>query len=370
VRVPAIRTQAGGYARWVARLRFFSRGVGYAVALLALLNVGWMLEALIDLPSLRGLQSAREHLSATFAMISMAALPALAVMVVAVNLAPGHGAPRIAWLLGVGALAALWSQSVVGRGMPERMWLACLAEATVWTSLCMAVFVYHRDVRDASGRLLRAAIDRAEIDAELKRAELRLLQAQLEPHFLFNTLSAVRSLGQTDRIATVTMLDHLGRYFSAELPRLGRDRTTLGEELALVDAYLAIFEVRLGSRLSYRFHVPPECAADGIPPLTILTLVENALKHGIAPAIEGGSVLVSARRETGTLLVQVADSGHGMDARIGRGLGLANVRQRLLMQYGDAASLTLATAVPRGVIATVRIPLRGHVEAQAVEAPA
>jgi hypothetical protein len=365
VRLPAIRIQAGGHTSWVAQLRFFSRGVGYAIALLALLNVGWMVEALIDLPSLRGLESGREHLSATFAMISMAALPALAVMVVAVNLAPGHGAPRVVWLLGVGALAALWSQGVVGRGMPERMWLACFAEATVWTSLCMAVFVYHRDVRDASGRLLRVAIDRAEIDTEFKRAELRLLQAQLEPHFLFNTLSAVRSLGQTDLTATVTMLDHLGRYFSAELPRLGRDQTTVGDELALVDAYLAIFEVRLGSRLSYSLHVPPECEAEGIPPLTILTLVENALKHGIAPAVEGGSVRVSARREAGMLLVQVADSGRGMDARIGRGLGLANVRQRLVMQYGDAASLTLAAATPRGVVATVRIPVRGSVEAPA-----
>jgi len=358
VRLPALQIQDGGQASWVAQLRFFSRGVGYAVALLALLNAGWMLEALIDLPSLRGLESVREHLWATFAMISIAALPVLIVMVVAVNLAPSHGARRIFWLLGVGALAACWCQGVVGRGMPERMWLACLAEATVWTSLCMAVFVYHRDVRDASGRLLRAAIDRAEIDTELKRAELRLLQAQLEPHFLFNTLSAVRSLGQTDRTATVAMLDHLGRYFAAELPRLGRDQTTLGDELALVDAYLAIFEVRLGSRLSYSFHVPPECEAHGIPPLTILTLVENALKHGIAPTVEGGSVTVSARREAGALLVRVADSGRGMSARIGRGLGLANVRQRLLMQYGDAASLTLAAATPRGVIATVRIPLR------------
>jgi LytS/YehU family sensor histidine kinase len=291
-------------------------------------------------------------------MISTAALPALAVMVVAVNLAPGHGAARVVWLLGVGALVALWCQSIVGRGMPARMWLACLAEATVWTSLCMTVFVYHRDVRDASGQLLRAAIARAEIDSELKRAELRLLQAQLEPHFLFNTLSAVRSLSHTDRQATVTMLDHLGRYFSAELPRLAQDQTTLGEELALVDAYLAIFEVRLGSRLNYSLHLPPELEQQPIPPLTILTLVENALKHGIAPAVEGGSVRVSARREADLLFVQVADSGRGMDARIGRGLGLANVRQRLVMQYGDAASLTLAAATPSGVIATLRLPVR------------
>lgn len=130
--MPVIGSQAG-YATWVARSRYYSRGFGYAIALLALLNAGWMLEALIDLPSLQGIESDRDHLASTFSMVSMAALPALAIMVVTVNLAPGHGAARVVWLLGVGALVALWCQSVVGRGMPTGMWFACLAEATVWT---------------------------------------------------------------------------------------------------------------------------------------------------------------------------------------------------------------------------------------------
>ena len=120
MRLPAIRIQAGGHASWVAQLRFYSRGVGYAVALLALLNAGWMLEALIDLPSPPGIESSREHLASTFAMISIAALPALAMMVVAVNLAPGHGAARIVWLPGVGTFAALWCRGIVRRGIDER----------------------------------------------------------------------------------------------------------------------------------------------------------------------------------------------------------------------------------------------------------
>ena len=112
----------------------------------------------------------------------------------------------------------------------------------------------------------------------------------------------------------------------------------------------------MGSRLSYEVKLPDSLASVSIPTMMLLTLVENALKHGINPVIEGGFIKVSASRQGEALLLKVADSGRGMSVRHGRGIGLANVRQRLVLLYGDAAYLSLAHAEPRGVVATISIP--------------
>ncbi len=355
--LPRSRAEPINSARWRERWGKLFRGTGYAFAVLGVLWVGWMLQALLDLSSIRDLSARQSHVVGTFWMVAKAALPTAFVMVILVNLAPQHGMARIAWLVAVGIVVAIWAQSVAGAGMPRQLWWACLAEASIWTTAVMAVYVFHRDVRDASGQLLRVAIDRTATETALKRRELGLLRAQLEPHFLFNTLSAVRSLGQTDRPATVVMLRHLETYFEAGLPQLRRDETTIASELALVDAYLAIFKVRLGARLQYQIDLPEAVAQQVIPSMIILTLVENGLKHGIAPAVAGGSIAVTVKRDAGRLVCEVADSGGGMDARMGQGMGLANVRQRLLMRYGAAGELTLAPGVPRGVVATLRVPI-------------
>jgi signal transduction histidine kinase len=353
-------TSMGG--GWTAQFRYFTRGAGYAIALLSLLSVGWLIEALLDLPTLRGLETGSVHVLATVRMISIAALPSLGLMVAAVNIAPSAGTLRLVWLLLVGLVLSLWSQGIIGRGMPAQMWYACFIEATVWISSSMAVLVYHRDVSGAGGRLLQAAIDHTAMDAGLKRAELRLLRAQLEPHFLFNTLATVKSLAQSDRQSTIEMLENLRRYFAAALPRVNEDVVTLGDEVQLIDSYLAIFQVRMGTRLTYHVDVPAALKPLRIPPLILLTLVENALKHGVTPLIEGGSISISAEREDSSVVLRVIDTGKGMDLRSGHGFGLANVRQRLVMLFGETALLTLLPGTPRGVVATIRIPVnRGDI---------
>jgi signal transduction histidine kinase len=348
-------TSMGG--GWVAQFRYFTRGAGYAIALMSLLSMGWLIQALLDLPTLRGLEAGSVHVLSTIRLFSIAALPTLGLMVVAVNIAPNSGSLRFVWLLLVGLLLSVWSQTIVGRGMPVQMWYACFIEATLWTSSSMAVLVYHRDLSGAGGRLLRTAIDHAAMDAELKRAELRLLRAQLEPHFLFNTLATLKSLSRSDRQSTIEMLENLRRYFAAALPRVNDDVVTLGDEVQLIDSYLAIFQMRMGARLTYRVDVPASLKPLRIPPLILLTLVENALKHGVTPLIEGGSISISVRREETSMVLRVIDTGKGMELRGGYGFGLANVRQRLVMLYGETALLTLIPGKPRGVVATIRVPV-------------
>jgi len=341
----------------IARFRYLTRGAGYAVALISLLSVGWLIQAVLDLSMLRGVDASFTHPLSAVSLIATASLPAVALMVVAVNLAPSAGVLRVAWLLLIGLISSLWSQGIVGRGMPDQLWYACFIEATLWTSSAMAVLIYHRDLSGAGGRLLRATIDQTAMDAEFKRAQLRLLRAQIEPHFLFNTLATVKSLAQSDRNLTIELLENLRCYFTAALPRMKEDVVTLEDELLLIDSYLAIFQVRMGARLAYRVEIPDSLKPLRIPPLVLLTLVENALKHGLTPLIEGGFISITAVQDHASIVLRVIDTGSGMDLRSGYGFGLANVRQRLVMLYGASAVLTLLAGKPRGVVATIRIPV-------------
>ena len=202
----------------------------------------------------------------------------------------------------------------------------------------------------------RAEIDRQALDREMAEARLQVLQAQIEPHFLFNTLANVRRLYQTDAARGRSMLDHLMRYLEVALPRMRDSRTTLAGEVTLIESYLEVQRIRMGRRLAFEIDVPVELRPLEVPPMMLLTLVENAIKHGLNPLPEGGSLRVQARREGELLCVDVADSGHGFHATSGGGTGLANIRARLAAMHGDAASLALAENYPRGVTSTLRLP--------------
>jgi LytS/YehU family sensor histidine kinase len=229
-------------------------------------------------------------------------------------------------------------------------------EYAAMVMLVVAASAYRSSARAATSAHLQQHLRRESLDAEIKHARLQLLRAQIEPHFLFNTLSTVRTLARIDRSAAVEMIDNLLRYLSEALPKLRRDESSLGEELQLIDAYLRIHQVRMGERLSYEFSVPQALQAERIPTMVLLTLVENSLKHGINPEVCGGSIRISAIRKPAALLLQVADSGGGMTVTEGTGTGLANIRRRLTALYGDSAGLSLAPAASQGMIATVAIP--------------
>jgi signal transduction histidine kinase len=203
----------------------------------------------------------------------------------------------------------------------------------------------------------QCAIDAERMDRETAEARLQMLEAQIEPHFLFNTLAHVRRLYETDRDAGVRMLHNLRDYLSIALPRMRDGAATLGREIDHVASYLDIQHIRMGHRLAYAIDVPDALRDARLPPLMVLTLVENAVKHGLTPLPEGGHIDVRATATGTRLRIDVVDTGRGFAKSQGSGTGLANIRARLASAYGPSARLSLALGPAGGVIATLELPL-------------
>jgi LytS/YehU family sensor histidine kinase len=185
------------------------------------------------------------------------------------------------------------------------------------------------------------------------------LQAQVEPHFLFNTLASVQYLTETDPKQANVLLGHLIGYLRAALPQLRARSSTLGREIALAEAYLSILAMRIGPRLTFAIDIPDELRDHPFPPNLLISLVENAIKHGIEPSPDGGTVKLSAAHAGDAIVVAVADTGRGLAPGIrtnGQGVGLTNVRERLAALYGDAGRFTLEPLAPRGIRATLAVP--------------
>ncbi|TMG87614.1 MAG: sensor histidine kinase [Betaproteobacteria bacterium] len=212
--------------------------------------------------------------------------------------------------------------------------------------------------REARARaaMLKADADRNLLSKQAIEAELKLMQAQVEPHFLFNTLASVQFLTETDPPKAGLMLGHLLAYLRTALPQLRSNSTTLGQESDLAQAYLSIMQMRMGSRLSFVIDIPAELRSHRFPPMLLMSLVENAIKHGIEPQADGGTVRLEARRDTGRIAVSVVDNGHGLADKIGNGVGLTNLRGRLRALYADQARFTLEELAPHGARATVELP--------------
>jgi signal transduction histidine kinase len=357
--IGASEVSGSGSLYWRARLRGLFGGLGYALALALALVVSWAIQSQANNLPRYGSAEALRYISLTTLQYAVAILPPLPLLILTLNLAPRAPLKRAAWLLLPVFAMAAWSSCYM---LPtdDPVWGGYFADRLLTAALLAAVCWYQSAMRGATGALMGTQIEGATLGGELERARLQMLRSQIEPHFLFNTLANVRTLARIDRTSAVEMLDNLMRYLAAALPKLREGGSTLGDEMRLVDSYLGIFRVRMGARLSYEVSMAPELADQRIPTMMLLTLVENALKHGINPAVEGGFIRVGASRSGSSLVLEVADSGHGMadHPREGTGTGLANVRLRLLMQYGEAATLTLAHGVPRGVVAAISLPLR------------
>ncbi|MDZ4251384.1 MAG: histidine kinase [Sulfuritalea sp.] len=187
-------------------------------------------------------------------------------------------------------------------------------------------------------------------------AQLRMLQAQIEPHFLFNSLANVAALIEAEPKLAGRLLDALIRYLRSSLARTRAEGGTLGDEVALLTAYLDVLKIRMGERLRYVFEIPPELLGAALPPMLLQPLVENAIRHGLEPKLAGGGLRIAARREDGRLLLSVADDGLGFAGTPGEGVGLSNIRARLAALFGDAGRLALTARVGAGVTATLEIP--------------
>jgi hypothetical protein len=205
-----------------------------------------------------------------------------------------------------------------------------------------------------------------EIEAEKRatEAQLRLLQAQIEPHFLFNTLANVHALIEFEPAKARAMLGAFTDYLRASLGTLRRDTVAVADELALAQAYLQVQQARMEDRLRFTIEADDAARSAAITPLLLQPLVENAVLHGVEPQLDGGTVTVRARVQDGRLQLQVQDDGPGPDAPrrhagggAGNGIALGNVRERLMQRHGSAAMLTLGPATPRGTVAELTLPL-------------
>ncbi|SHH54836.1 sensor histidine kinase [Massilia sp. CF038] len=192
---------------------------------------------------------------------------------------------------------------------------------------------------------------------ELSEAKLRMLHAQIEPHFLFNTLGAVQQLAEHQAPRAAALTANLITFLRASLSEMRSERVTLAADFGMIDAYLKVMTVRQGERLRFTLDLPPALASVEVPSMMLLTLVENAIKHGIEPSLRGGEIRISAAREGSALHLCVRDTGAGLADQPGSGEGLTNVRTRLLLLYGPAATLRISGADDGGVLAEIHLPL-------------
>jgi hypothetical protein len=274
------------------------------------------------------------------------------------------------------AVGGIMSVAAAAIGIPIRVWVAGnpVVEAIVkepayfvqiwalWSAIGgFGYWLFHsiRSDETARSQLIDAECRREALQSQMVEAHLSALQAQIEPHFLFITLANVKRLYETAPARGRKMLSSLINYLRAALPTMREPGSTLQREIELVRSFLTILQMRMGERLAFSIDAPSELAGARVPPMVIPTLVENAIKHGLSPLPEGGRIDIRARRDgSQSMVIEVSDNGAGFAASGGSGVGLANTRSRLSALYGSDASLSLAMGAPRGVVATVRLPLQ------------
>jgi len=261
----------------------------------------------------------------------------------------------------LGSLVAALTRYLVG-ATPAADGVAFVLKVFVaWLIPAIALtvgFVLYLQAGAARAEVNASALRQAALEKQRQEARLRLLQAQIEPHFLFNTLSNIRRLCQSDLTSGRTMLAQLARYLRAALPKFRVEEATLADEAEIVSAYLGLQKTRMGERLRFEIEIPPELHGILVPPMMLATLVENSIKHGIGPLAEGGRIHVSAAAAGDTLVLKVVDDGRGFAASSGSGVGLANIRARLKALHGARAALRFEAGSPQGVTATITLPLQ------------
>src|SRR6266568_1386536 len=298
------------------------------------------------------------HLVMGYSNLLIMAAPMLFVVIATANLGPQRGPKRIAALsaavvlsAGVGVLLRIafvfWRTGSDVSAMLPYVWPRY---ALLGGMLTVVGEFYRREIRSVEA-MQQAEIDRAGFEREMAEARLQVLQAQIEPHFLFNTLANVRRLYDKDRAAGGKMLENLMRYLEVALPRMRDNESTLGRDAGLIEAFLRIQQIRMGQRLAFSIDIPVGLLAHPVPPMMLLTLAENAIKHGLNPSPDGGLIRIVSRADDDRLILSVADTGVGFRPGSGAGTGLANIRARLAAQFGDRASLSLENNDLGGVTA-------------------
>jgi signal transduction histidine kinase len=298
-------------------------------------------------------------------------------------------------VLGVSATVAFSIFEAWPRRLPRRMERWVLQVTAVGVAMPMVVFVMHRQASSpgappffedhnwmlvgfsailvapwaavatvvrqkeafARNQTLTFALERSELERQALDARLHLLRAQVAPHFLFNTLANVQALVDAGSPHASAVLRSLTAYLRAAVPMLHESAATIERELQLVRPYLELMQMRMPDRLEYVIDVDPSTLTLRCPPTTLLTLVENAVRHGIDPSEQGGRIDVDVARVGERCVIRVSDTGAGLhQSTEGLGSGLTTVRERLRLIFGNAADLRLTANDPRGAVAEIDMP--------------
>ena len=226
----------------------------------------------------------------------------------------------------------------------------------VFGSIISYFFISRETISATKTLVQEERIKRLTSEKKAVEGNLKLLQAQIEPHFLFNTLSNILSLLETDLEKGKCMLEDLIHYLRTSLSKTREETTTIGQEMEMIRAYMNIFKVRMGERLRYQVDVPDSINDIPFPPMLIQPLVENSIKHGLEPKIEGGEVFIRGEENEEILRLEIVDTGVGFYEEGDRGTGLSNIRERLQSIYGDKGRLILEENRPCGLRAIIEVP--------------
>ena len=260
-------------------------------------------------------------------------------------------------LIGFGIVALVLDPALFTNWLKQPHMVITMAVVSIMISLVLSMVLLQRERRARVEIELaqeRVRVERVEREAVL--ANLRALQAQIEPHFLFNTLANVTSLIDPDPAKAKHMLESFIRFLRASLAATRNESTTLAEEAELIASYLEVLRVRMGTRLRYSVDVPEELATFSLPPMLLQPLAENAIRHGLEPKVDGGEVNMRAWRDGAHVVVELADSGVGFAPTTRGGVGLSNLRQRLKLLFGERAALEVADAPGAGARVRVLLP--------------
>ncbi len=240
--------------------------------------------------------------------------------------------------------------------LPMKHMLQIMLSAIMFSGAALYFFITKSKLRHRSEMIEQEKTRRMAVEKESLSANLRMLQAQIEPHFLFNTLSNIVSLIDTQPAKGKSMLLDLTKYLRTSLSRTLPEKTTLDQEIEMIKAYLNIQKIRMDERLNFKIDVPDNMRQQSFPPMLLQPLVENAVKHGLEPKVEGGKILISAVEESGFMRIEVVDTGLGFSDFNKSGVGIANVRERLALLFGEKGHLMIQENKPHGVRATIEVP--------------
>ena len=230
----------------------------------------------------------------------------------------------------------------------------------VFGSIITYFFFSQERISQARAEMQEEQIKRLDSEKIALETHLKMLQAQIEPHFLFNSLSTVLSLMETDKEKAARMLTDLTQYLRVSLSKTRAENTTIGQEMEMARAYLDIYKIRMGDRLQYHIQSENGLKEKAIPPMLVQPLLENAVKHGLENNVEGGLITITTNSDHRKIRIAVADTGKGLGETSDAGFGLMNIRERLHSLYGQEGKLILEENRPKGLKVTIEIPHGKH----------